>query len=134
MGGSMTVTASAQAADSLKTDDLKDQRRSERSVLSDHMIRSVLSDQMIRFVLRHFVRLDASALRDYTFERHKTEYPHARVDLDLYDGAGKLVFQGREFPSGIAGYWRPSRVSLARGGASTENAWGRASTSQLLTV
>ncbi len=121
----MTVTASAQAADSLKTDDLKDQRRSERSVLSDHMI---------RFVLRHFVRLDASGLRDYTFERHKTEYPHARVDLDLYDGAGKLVFQGREFPSGIAGYWRPSRVSLARGGASTENAWGRASTSQLLTV
>jgi len=125
MGRRMTLTVPQQASGSLKTDDHKNQRRSERSVLSD---------QMIRFVLLHFVRLDVSAARDYTFERHKTEYPHAKADLDLYDGAGKLVFQGREFPSGIAGYWRPSRISLVRDGAPNEKAWGRPSTSQVLTV
>ena len=123
-GGRMT-TVTAQASGSFKTDDDKNQRRSERSVLSN---------QMIRFVLLHFVRLDASALRDYTFERHKTEYPHAKADLNLYDGDGKLVFQGKEFPSGIAGYWRPSRVSLVRDGASNEKEWGRHSTSPVLTV
>ena len=123
MGRNMTATAPVQASVSLKTDGQDNQWRSERSVLSD---------KMIRFVLLHFVGLDASALRDYTFERHKTDYPHAKADLDIFDGTGKLVFQGREVPSGIAGYWRPARVSLVPEWASNEKAWGRPSTGRVL--
>ena len=119
------TTVTAPASGSFKTDDDKNQRRSERSVLSD---------SMIRFVLLHFVRLDGSALREYTFERHKTDYPRATADLDIYDAAGKLVFQGREFASGIAGYWRPAPVSLVRDSTSHEKAWGRPSSSPLMTV
>jgi hypothetical protein len=73
--------------------------------------RSFLSAKMIRSVLLHFVGLDASALCDYTFERHKTDHRHAKADLDIYDGDGKLIFQGREFQSSIAGYWTQTRVS-----------------------
>ena len=125
MGGRTTVTAQVQASNSLKTDDHDNQSRSERSVLSD---------KMIGFVLHHFVGLDAAALRDYTFERHKTEYSNAKADLDIFDGAGRLVFQGREFNSGMAGYWRPSRVSMVPHWASNEDSWGRPPTDQALTA
>jgi len=114
-----------QASVSLKTEGHNDQRRSERSVLSD---------KMIRLVLLHFVGLDASALRDYTFERRQTDFPQAKADLDIYDGAGKLVFQGREFGSGMAGYWRPSRVSMVPQWTSNEESWGRPSTAEVLTA
>jgi hypothetical protein len=96
--------------------------------------RSVLSEKMVQTVLLHFPGLGASALRDYTFERRKTDYAQAKADLDIYDGAGKLVFQGREFHSGIAGYWRPSRVSMTPEWASNEKAWGHASTASVLTA
>ena len=112
------MTLKATASDSLKTDDRKNERWSGRGVLST---------KMIRFVLLHFVGLDASALQDYTFERHKTDFPNGKTGLDIFDGGGKLVFQGGEFNSGIAGYWRPSPVSIAPEWASTEKAWGRRS-------
>lgn len=87
--------------------------------------RRALSDEMIRLVLLHVAGLDASALREYTFERYKTDYPDAKGDIDIFDGAGRLVFQGGEFHSGMAGYWRPSRISAVREGVSTESSWGR---------
>jgi len=75
--------------------------------------RSPLSAKMSQLVRRHFAGLDAATLRDYTFERYKTDDPNATADLDIFDGTGKAVFQGKERRSGIAGYWRPSRVSIA---------------------
>ena len=86
--------------------------------------RSPLSDKMIRLVLLHFAGLDASTLRDYTFERYKTDYPNAIAELDIFDGTGKSVFQGKELRSGIAGYWRPTRASLALARPSTDQNWG----------
>jgi hypothetical protein len=90
----------------------------------DHDERSVLSGQMVRFVLSHFVGLEASALQDYRFERRETA--HSDPDLNIFDNAGRLVFQGREFRSGMAGYWRPARVGLAPESPS-EKTWGRQS-------
>jgi hypothetical protein len=121
----MALTAPRQASGSLKTDDRKDERRSERRALSG---------DMIRFVLLHFAGLDASALHDYTFKRHKTDFPNAKADLDIFDGMGRLVFQGREFDSGMAGYWRPLRVTTAPEWASNEQAWGRPSTGRVVTA
>jgi hypothetical protein len=74
--------------------------------------RIALSVEMIRLVQVYFGRMDAAALRDYTFERYDTDYPTAKADLDVFDGAGKVAFQGREFRSGVAAYWRPSAVSV----------------------
>ena len=76
---------------------------------------------MIRFVLAHFVRLDASALHDYRFERFETDGLNATADLDLFDASGNLVFQGSEFHSGLAGYWRPSHSARV---SASENDWG----------
>ena len=75
--------------------------------------RSPLSDKMSQLVRRHFAGLDAATLRDYTFERYKTNDPNATADLNIFDSTGKAVFQGKERRSGIAGYWRPSRASIA---------------------
>jgi hypothetical protein len=121
MGGRMTTPTPVKASVSPKTVDHDKQRLPERSVLSD---------KMIQFVCHHFVGLDAAALREYTFERHKTEYPDAKADLDIFDDAGRLIFQGREFHSGMAGYWRPSRVSMAPHWASNEDSWGRPASDQ----
>ena len=121
----MALAAPRQASGSLKTDDRKDERRSERRALSG---------KMNRFVLLHLAGLDASALQDYTFKRHKTDFPNAKAELDIFDGTGKLVFQGREFHSGMAGYWRPSRVAAAPAWASNEQAWGRPSTGRVVTA
>jgi hypothetical protein len=98
-----------------KNSEHQDERRKGRSPLSDKMIRSVCL---------HFAGLDASTLRGYTFERCKTDYASATADLDIFDDAGRLVFQGREFHSGIAGYWRPSQVSMAPEWASNKQGWG----------
>lgn len=122
----MASTAPRQASGSLQADGHhKIEKRSERRVLSS---------KMIRFVLLHFVGLNASALEHYTFERHKTHYRDAKADLDIFDGTGKLVFQGREFHSGMAGYWRPSRVSAVPEWAPNEKTWGRQSTGAVLTA
>ena len=79
---------------------------------------------MSQLVRRHFAGLDAATLRDYTFERYETDDPNATADLDIFDSTGKSVFQGKELRSGIAGYWRPSRASMALGRPSTDQNWG----------
>ena len=86
--------------------------------------RPPLSEKIIQLVLNHFAGLDAATLRDYTFERYKTDDPNATAELDILDGTGKSVFQGKELRSGIAGYWRPSRASIALGRPSTDQNWG----------
>jgi hypothetical protein len=86
--------------------------------------RSPLNDKMSQLVRRHFAGLDAATLRDYTFERYKTDYPNAIAELDIFDGTGKSVFQGKELRSGIAGYWRPLRASLAPERPSIDQDWG----------
>ena len=88
------------------------------------LARSPLSDKMIQLVLRHFAGLDPATLRDYSFERYKTDDPNATAELDIFDGTGKSVFQGKELRSGIAGYWRPSRASIALERRSTYQNWG----------
>ena len=114
----MAVTIPQQASSSLRLDFRTDEMRSERSALSG---------KMMRFVLLHFVSLDASALQKYTFERQETDYPDAEAGLDIFDGAGKLVFQGKEFHSGIAGYWRPASVSSGPERTSSKKDWGHSS-------
>ena len=111
----MALVVPRQTASSLKTKEAKDEDPSKRSALGA---------RMMRFALFHFSGSDASALQDYTFERYKTKYPNAKTDLDIFDGAGKLVFQGSEFHSGLAGYWRPSRVAMVAEMASDEKEWG----------
>jgi hypothetical protein len=67
---------------------------------------------MIKAVLLHFPQSELSALQACTFKRSKTSYIHAKADIEVFDKAGALVFEGREFGSGMAAYWWPSRVSL----------------------
>jgi hypothetical protein len=48
------------------------------------------------------VRYQISGLSDadigaYTYERTKSQYKDARMDLSIYDPAGKLVLRGRDF-------------------------------------
>jgi hypothetical protein len=88
------------------------------------LARSPLSDKMNQLVLRHLAGLDAATLRDYTFERYETNDPKATAELEIFDGTGKSVFQGKERRSGIAGYWRPSRASVAMERPSIEENWG----------
>jgi hypothetical protein len=88
--------------------------------------RTALTDKMVRTVRSHNGGVAASALKDYTFARDETENACTDSALEIFDGAGTLVFQGNEFDSGIAGYWRPSKVSLARG-SSSQKTWGRQS-------
>jgi hypothetical protein len=111
----MAFIVPQQKLDLLKTKEHPDERRRERSPLSD---------KMIRLVVRHLAGMDASIPRDYTFERYKTDDPSATAGLDIFDGTGKLVFQGKELYSGIAGYWRPSRRSIAPASALNERDWG----------
>ena len=99
----MTSTAHPQTLDGVTQELPKQETRSERRALTE---------KMIRFVLSHFAWLDLTSVQDYTYERYETNFPNAKADLDIFDGSGKLAFQGREFRSGMAGYWRPSRVSL----------------------
>ena len=115
-GGPIALTAPGEAPGSLKAGDYGDETRSERRGLSR---------TMLRYVLRHSAGLDARALEDYTFEHHQTEHTNANIELDIFDGAGRLVFQGREFHSGIAGYWRPLHVSNAK-------AWGHSPAGRVL--
>jgi hypothetical protein len=110
----MTLTAPQQAL-GYKSKEHDEERLIERSPLSD---------KMIRLVLLHFAGLDASTLRDYTFERYKADYPNAIAALDIFDSTGKSVFQGQELRSGIAGYWRPSRASSGPKRSSTDQDWG----------
>ena len=121
-GRKMTETSPVQASVFPEPDGQNIPRVSERHFLSD---------SMIRFVLLHLVGLNAAALRGYTCERRKSDFPHAKADLDIYDGAGKLVFQGRDFPSGIAGYWKPSRASLPQS-APSGHEWGLSVHAQIL--
>lgn len=88
------------------------------------LARSPLSDKMIQLVLSHFAGLDAATLRDYTFERYKTDDPKATAELDIFDSTGNAVFLGKELRSGIAGYWRPTRASIALERPSTDENWG----------
>jgi hypothetical protein len=86
--------------------------------------RSALTATMARSVRSHYAGLALSSLQEYTFGRDGTDNSGADSVLEIFDGAGKLVFQGNEFQSGIAGYWRPSEVRLASGSAKK---WGRQS-------
>ena len=88
------------------------------------LARGPLSDKMILLVLRHSAGVDAATLRGYTFKRYKTNDPKANAELDIFDETGKSVFQGKERRSGIAGYWRPSRASIAPERPSTDQNWG----------
>ena len=94
--------------------------------------RRPLNEKMIQFVISHFAWLDAASLQEYTFERYETDYPNAKADLDIFDAAGELAFQGREFRSGMAGYWRPSRVSMMPEWTSNEKTWGRQHSGRVL--
>ena len=86
--------------------------------------RSALTTTMASTVRSHYGGLALSSFQDYTFSREGTDNSGAHSALEIFDGAGKLVFQGSEFQSGIAGYWRPSEVRLASGSAKK---WGRQS-------
>ncbi len=119
----MTLAAHPQTLDHAKNELQKRERRSERRALDDNMI---------RFVLSHFARLDPTSLQGYTFERYETDFPNARADLDIFDSTGQLAFQGREFRSGMAGYWRPSRVSSVPEWSSNEKTWGREHSGRVL--
>jgi hypothetical protein len=112
----MTSTVHPQTLEHVKHELHKKERRSERRILTE---------KMTRFVLRHFAWLGVASVQDYTYERYETDFPDAKADLDIFDGSGKLAFQGREFRSGMAGYWRPSRVSMVPEWSSNEMNWGR---------
>ena len=74
--------------------------------------RTVLSEKMTKAVHLHFPQLSPALLASYKFERYKAHYPKAKSEVEVFDSDGALVFQGREFHSGTAVYWRPSRVSV----------------------
>src|SRR5437879_359535 len=98
----------------VKNDDRQEERRTNRSALTYKMVRLVLS---------HSAGLGVSALSAYTFLRNQSDNSNAEPALEIFDGGGNLVFQGNEFDSGIAGYWRPSGLRKAPASA-TEKTWG----------
>ena len=73
--------------------------------------RHLLSDKMVRGILLHFSRLDGAILKAYTFEKRHSDYPNTTTDLDIFDERGAPAFQGREFSSGPAAYWRQSPLA-----------------------
>jgi len=79
--------------------------------------RHLLSKKMVRGILTHFSRLDGVILKAYTFEKRHSEYSDTRADFDIFDERGNLAFQGREFRTGPAAYWRQSRLTVAPGWA-----------------
>ena len=70
--------------------------------------RSSLDDNLVRGLLLHFSSLQSSILEGYTFEKQRSDYSDARVDLDVFNANGDLAFCGREFRSGLLAFWRPS--------------------------
>ena len=96
-------------------DDRKKERVTKRTALTAKMLQTVRS---------HDSSLAVSALQKYTFARDRSDNSGAESQLEIFDGDGKLVFQGSEFQSGIAGYWRPSGVR-ASPGSTREKTWGR---------
>ena len=56
-------------------------------------------------VRRHIAVLASADLSAYTFERRRSDYPHARSDLVVYDGAKTAVLDGRELDSGEISFW-----------------------------
>ena len=59
--------------------------------------RQPLSKSLQKTAVSQFRRLGKVDITDYTYEHRGTNYPEAKSDLMVYDGAGKLVFRGREF-------------------------------------
>ena len=65
----------------------------------------VLTKSIEGEVRRHIANLARADLKEYTFERRRSEYPHARSDLVVYNGAKTAVLDGRELDSGEISFW-----------------------------
>src|SRR5882724_2717820 len=78
-----------------------------------HSERKPMAEKMLKLLQLHFGSVDPASMKGYTFERHHSDYPGTKGDLEIFDTTGKLVFEGREFSSGMISYWRPSRTSVA---------------------
>jgi len=63
-----------------------------------------LTKGLLHQVLRQFSGLDAVEVSQYTYRSHHSLYPDAIAEIYIYDGAGRLVIQGREF-SNVTALW-----------------------------
>jgi hypothetical protein len=66
--------------------------------------RHPLTDSLQKQLLKYFAELDPAQLEGYSFERRQSAYEGASYDLYIYDGAGRLKFQGRAF-QGAPHFW-----------------------------
>jgi hypothetical protein len=65
-----------------------------------------LTDAMKSQIRKNFPDVDESRLEASTFERRPTSFAGAKYDLAVYDGEGKLRFQGRAFETSM-NFWTP---------------------------
>ena len=59
--------------------------------------RMQLSGKIAKEVRYQIAGLSSADIGAYTYERSKSRYKDARMDLSIYDPAGKLVLRGRDF-------------------------------------
>jgi hypothetical protein len=61
------------------------------------MHRILLSGRIAKEVRYQIAGLSSTDIGAYTYERSKSHYKDAKMDLSIYDPAGKLVLLGRDF-------------------------------------
>src|SRR4051794_33414565 len=66
--------------------------------------RRLVTTKIANAILFHFNELNKASVISYTFERAETVFPGATADLNVFDGPGRLVMQGRDYRSGEASY------------------------------
>ena len=67
--------------------------------------RESLTKDMVKHVRIHFHKFSENDLQAFTVERQKSDYPKAKAELVIFDGAGKAVMKGREFGGGQMSIW-----------------------------
>lgn len=68
--------------------------------------RSTFPVKLAKQVQSQFTHFTSTDMGAFTFEKKKSEFYGAKQDLNVYNGDGKLVLQGRDFGDRTF-FWQP---------------------------
>jgi hypothetical protein len=67
--------------------------------------RDILSSSLVKSVKFHFTNYSAQQIEALRVERSRSNYPHAKSDLVIFNGQGEAVIKGHEFGGGQTSLW-----------------------------
>jgi hypothetical protein len=67
--------------------------------------RESLSSNLVKSVKFHFTTYSTQDIQTFKVERSRSNYPHAKSDLVIFNGQGEAVIKGHEFGGGQTSLW-----------------------------